>query len=273
MPEPRHPERSEGSPRLVADYHNHPQAHRTDLYYSPEVLQPWADKARELGLRDLAFTDHDRYKAGVDFGEIDRLRERNPDIKIRSGIELDNDPETGADGRRWVEANWDKLDFVLGSVHFVEGFPFDHPNYISGYAERDINDLYRKYYKLIQDTARSGLVDGIGHLDLICIFKYFPTEDMTSLYEETLDVIKASNITMEINTAGFRKPIGRQYPDMDLIRRAVAKQIPLTISSDAHAAKDLNLNYDKLADILREVGVTEVAIFHKHVRTMVPVFV
>jgi histidinol-phosphatase (PHP family) len=258
---------------LVSDYHNHPQAHRTDLHYSPEVLQPWADKARELGLRDLAFTDHDRYKAGVDFGEIDRLRAANPDVNIRAGIELDNDPETSADGRRWVEANWDKLDFVLGSVHFVEGFPFDHPNYISEYDKHDINDLYRKYYALIQDAAKSGLVDGLGHLDLIGIFKYFPTEDMTALYEETLDVIKAADVCMEINTAGFRKPVGRQYPDMDLIRRAVAKKIPLTISSDAHAAKDLNMNYDKLELILKEVGVTEVAIFHKHQRTMVPVFV
>ncbi len=259
--------------RLVSDYHNHPQAHRLDLHYSPEVLQPWADKARSLGLKDLALTDHDRYKAGVNFAEIDKLRERNPDIKIRSGIELDNDPETSADGRRWVEANWDKLDFVLGSVHFVEGFPFDHPNYISEYDKHDINDLYRGYYAEIQRTAKSGLVDGIGHLDLICIFNYFPTEDMTGLYEETLDVIKAANVTMEINTAGFRKPIGRQYPDLDLIRRAVAKQIPLTISSDAHAAKDLNLNYDKLELILREVGVTEVAVFEKHKRSMVSVFI
>jgi len=258
--------------RLVSDYHNHPQAHRTDLYYSPEVLQPWATKARELGLRDLALTDHDRYKAGVDFGEIDRLRERNPDINIRAGIELDNDPETSADGRRWVEANWDKLDFVLGSVHFVEGFPFDHPNYISEYAKHDINKLHHSYYKLIQDTAKSGLVDGIGHLDLIDIFKYFATEDLSALYEETLDVIKASDVCMEINTAGFRKPIGRQYPDIDIIRRAIAKKIPLTISSDAHAAKDLNHNYDKLAEIVRELGVTEVAVFHKHKRTMVPVF-
>ncbi len=255
---------------LVSDYHNHPLAHRTDLYYSPELLQPWADKARSLGLRDLAFTDHDRYKAGIDLTEIQNLRERNPDLKIRSGIELDNDPETSADGRRWVEAHWDSLDFVLGSVHFIQDFAFDHPNYISEYANHDINDLYRAYYKEIQKTARSGLVDAIGHLDLISIFKFFPTEDMTGLYEETLDVISKAGVCIEINMAGFRKPIGRQYPELSLIKMALAKQIPFTISSDAHTAKDLNQHYDKLEQILRDLNIREVAIFDKHQRTMVP---
>ncbi len=258
---------------LVSDYHNHPQAHRTDLPYSPKVLQPWADKARELGLRDLALTDHDRYKAGVDFGEIDRLRELNQDIKVRSGIELDNDPETSADGKRWVEKNWDKLDFVLGSVHFVKGFAFDHPAYIDEYSKYDINELHREYYAEIQRTAQSGLVDGIGHLDLICIFNFLPTQDLSALHNETLDVIKNSGICMEINTAGFRKPLERQYPDIPLIKMAIAKGIPLTISSDAHAAKDLNHNYDKLEGILTELGVKEVAIFERHKRTMVPVFI
>ena len=77
-------------------------------------MQPWIDSAREKGLCDIAFTDHDRYHAGVDFDEIDRLRAANPDVKIRAGIELDNDPETSAAGRNWVEQNWEKLDFVLG---------------------------------------------------------------------------------------------------------------------------------------------------------------
>ena len=35
-------------------------------------------------------------------------------MKFLAGIELDNDPETGAAGRAWVEKNWDRLDFVLG---------------------------------------------------------------------------------------------------------------------------------------------------------------
>jgi len=103
---------------LFSDYHSHPQGHRVQPY-SQELLQPWADHARQFGLRDIAFTDHDRYHEGVVFEEIERLRENNPDLKIRAGIELDNDPVHSVAGRKWVEQNWAKLDFVLGSVHYL----------------------------------------------------------------------------------------------------------------------------------------------------------
>nr|MBA2430696.1 histidinol-phosphatase [Chthoniobacterales bacterium] len=90
--------------QLFSDYHSHPQGHRVQPY-TRELLQPWVDSARAKGLSDIAFTDHDRFVAGVDFDEIERLREANPDVRIRAGIELDNDPESSATGRAWVEKN------------------------------------------------------------------------------------------------------------------------------------------------------------------------
>src|SRR5205809_2528637 len=104
---------------LFADYHTHPQGHRVQPY-TQALLQPWADSARKMALSEIAFTDHDRYHAGISFDAIDRLRERNADLRIRAGIELDNDPIHSAAGRKWVEQHWDKLDFVLGSVHFLD---------------------------------------------------------------------------------------------------------------------------------------------------------
>ncbi len=105
---------------LTCDYHTHPQGHRV-VPYSLELLQPWIDQARQKGIVSLAFTDHDRYLAGIDFEVIDQVRERNPDVQILAGLELDNDPVTSVAGHRWVEKNWDQLDFVLGSVHYLPG--------------------------------------------------------------------------------------------------------------------------------------------------------
>src|SRR5437764_5456056 len=84
--------------QLFSDYHSHPQGHRVQSN-SRELLQPWIDCARARGLNDIAFTDHDRFHAGIDFDELDKLRATNPDVKIRAGIELDNDPETSSAGR------------------------------------------------------------------------------------------------------------------------------------------------------------------------------
>src|ERR1700730_5676786 len=94
---------------LFSDYHTHPQGHRVQPY-TQALLQPWADCARTMGLNDIAFSAHDRYHAGIDFDETDRLRERNVDRRIRAGIERDNEPTRSAAGRRWIEKHWNKLD-------------------------------------------------------------------------------------------------------------------------------------------------------------------
>jgi histidinol-phosphatase (PHP family) len=58
---------------LFSDYHSHPQGHRLQPY-TQELLQPWADSARKLGLGDIALTDHYRYHAGFYFYQIVRIR-------------------------------------------------------------------------------------------------------------------------------------------------------------------------------------------------------
>ena len=240
--------------KLFSDYHLHPQGHRLQPY-SEQLLQPWADHARQIGLRDIALTDHDRYHRGVDFDQIDQLRAANPDLKIRAGIELDNDPVHSAAGRAWVEKNWDQLDFVLGSVHFLRGdWAFDHAGEEAEFRRRDIDKVYADYYARIRAMATSGLVDCMAHLDLVKIFGFRPTTDLDDLLEAVLSEIQGANLAMELSTAGWRKPVGELYPSDEIIRRAMTKGIPFTTASDGHSHVQQGENFDRLAQKMTESG-------------------
>ncbi len=200
--------------KLFSDYHSHPQGHRVQPY-TQALLQPWVDSARERGLRDIAFTDHDRFHAGIEFAEIERLRQTNADLNIRAGIELDNDPQTSAVGRKWIESNWDQLDFVLGSVHYL-----DHPTQMfdsvpAGAAQvvgQDIDRLYADYFRRLREIAASGLVDCLAHLDLIKIHGHRANSEIRQLIDETLELIQARNLAIELSTAGWRKQVNELYP-------------------------------------------------------------
>src|ERR1700736_3579757 len=168
---------------LFSDYHMHPQGHRVQPY-TQELLQPWVNSARERGLSDIAFTDHDRYHGGIDFDEIDRLRQKTPDVKIRAGIELDNDPETSAASRKWVEKNWERLDFVLGSVHYLERDDqmFDSvPDGAAQFENRDIDEIYADYFRRVREIAATGLVDCLAHIDLVKIHGHRPEAEIGSI--------------------------------------------------------------------------------------------
>jgi histidinol-phosphatase (PHP family) len=256
--------------QLFSDYHTHPQGHRVRRY-TPALLQPWADSARKFGLTDIAFTDHDRYHAGIDFDEIDRLRERNPDLRIRAGIELDNDPIHSAAGRKWIEKHWDKLDFVLGSVHFLnrDDQMFDSvPDGAQQFEGQDVDALYADYLRRVRQMAATGLIDCLAHLDLIKIHGHRPRAEIGAIVNETLDFIRARNLAIELSTAGWRKPVSELYPGDRIIELAIEKQIPFTIASDAHSHAQLGHNYPRLAEKMATFGVRQISIFENHRRAI-----
>ena len=256
---------------LFSDYHLHPQGHRHQPY-TPELLQPWADHARQIGLRDFALTDHDRYHPGVDFDEIDRLRAANPDLNIRAGIELDNDPEGSAAGRAWVEKNWDRLDFVLGSVHFLErpDQMFDSvPDGAEQFAGRDIDEIYADYFQRVREVAASGLVDCLAHLDLIKIHGHRPRAKIETLVGETLDFIAARGLCLELSTAGWRKPVTSSiHPTKSFIWRS-RRGFP----SRPHRTDIPMCNREKTSNGWRkrwsQMGIHEVCVFERHRRRLV----
>ncbi len=256
---------------LFSDYHSHPQGHRLQPY-TQELLQPWADSARNHGLTDIAFTDHDRYHAGINFDQLDRLREANPALKIRAGIELDNDPLQSSASRRWIEKNWNQLDFVLGSVHFLEDpdAMFDSvPAGAVQFIGRDVDHVYADYFRRICGMIESGLVDCLAHLDLVKIHGHRPTADVGALAAETLDLIAERGLSIELSTAGWRKPVNELYPSDEIIRLAAQKGITFTTASDAHAQVQLGENYERLSAKMHSLGVSEACIFERHQRKAV----
>ena len=256
--------------QLFSDYHTHPQGHRVQPYRQP-LLQPWVDSARKIALSEIAFTDHDRYHAGISFDALDCLREENPDLTIRAGIELDNDPIHSAAGRKWIEQHWNKLDFVLGSVHFLDRADqmFDSvPAGAEQFDGRDIDAIYADYFRRVREIAATGLVDCLAHLDLIKIHGHRPNAEIDAIVSETLDFIRSRDLAIELSTAGWRKPVNELYPADRIIELAMEKGVPFTTASDAHSHVQLAENFARLAEKMSSFGIREVCVFEKHKRDL-----
>ena len=250
----------------TCDYHTHPQGHNVRPY-TLELLQPWIDQCRAKGIQSLAFTDHDRYLAGVDFAVIDRLRELNPDIQILAGIELDNDPRTSPAGIRWVEKNWDRLDFVLGSVHYFSGETemLDRAGETAQIESRGESKAFDQYVHELEKLISRGHIDCLSHLDLVKIHGLLPRDyDPVRLFQPILGLAKKADLALEASTAGWRKAIGEQYPHASILKSAVALAIPITTASDAHSHVQVADHYPQLTRVLDAAGVTQTVRFQRH---------
>ncbi|MGS0764107.1 histidinol-phosphatase HisJ family protein [Syntrophomonas curvata] len=222
---------------MLQDYHIHALAHG-EYRYTYDWLKTFAVAAREQGILELGFSEHDEYLSRIDTAVLQQLREEFPDINIRLGLEVDYIP-----GReehiREISRQYD-FDYLIGSIHFIEGWGFDHPDFSHLFTGKDIDQIYRSYFNLVHRAIKSGLFDVVGHLDLIKIWGHRPREHTVEHYvEPLLNSIKAADMVIEINSAGLRKPVKEIYPAPEIIDLVFAKEIAVTLGSDAHHPSQL----------------------------------
>ena len=94
---------------------------------------------------------------------------------------------------------------------------FDNPEFIGQYKNKNIDTIWEDYFEAITNMVKTNKFDIVGHLDLIKVFKFLPKKDIKTIAKDTLKKIKKSNMVVEINSAGYRKPIAEQYPSKEIL--------------------------------------------------------
>jgi histidinol-phosphatase (PHP family) len=251
---------------MIVDLHNH-----TPLCNHAEGdIEEYIEAAIQKGTKFFGFADHapmdfdpqyrmkfeemQAYEAAIQRAKIS-YKEK---ITILLGYEVDYLP--GHIDKRVINA---EVDYLIGSVHFLEGWGFDNPEFIGQWQEQDINEVWQKYFDTIEAMANSKLFDIVGHLDLIKVFKFMPTTDIAKMAKKALLAIKESGMVLEVNVAGFRKPVAEAYPSKELLTQAYALNIPITFSSDAHKPEQVGLYNDKVIKMVKEIGYRECVYFIK----------
>jgi len=254
------------------DLHNH----TTRCNHAVGTIDEYIQKAIELGIDVYGFSEHapmdfdPHYRLGFEEMEpyrkevLDAKEKYKDSINILVGYEVDYLP--GHMDERVLDT---KVDYLIGSVHFIDKWSFDNPEFIGGWQSKDIDEIWQAYFEATEAMANSGKFDIVGHLDLIKIFKFMPKQDTRLLAKNALLAIKQSNMVLEINTAGLRKPVSELYPSRALLEEAYALDIPITFSSDAHAVEHVGAGYEKARALAKEIGYTKVATFEGRDRQLI----
>jgi histidinol-phosphatase (PHP family) len=153
------------------------------------------------------------------------------------------------------------VDYLIGSVHFIDGWGFDNPEFIGRYEHEDIDEIWQKYFHAIKEMAQSGLFDIVGHLDLIKVFKFMPKNNILDIAKDALLAIKETDMVLEINMAGFRKPVNEPYPSIQLLKKAYDMEIPITFASDAHQPEQIALYANEVVEMAKSIGYKQCVIF------------
>ena len=119
------------------------------------------------------------------------------------------------------------------------------------------------------NSARTNSVDVLAHPDLIKVAGFIP-EGPGEYWDAMAESAARVDISMECSSAGWRKPVGEQYPAEGFLDRLVARGVTFTTASDAHHLERVGERAEDLARLLEARGVHELATYSARERSMTP---
>ncbi len=273
---------------MLTDYHLHLRTDALDAsaseHFTESNVARYRATASERGIAELGVSEHVyRFEQALEVwrhpfwqqyahDDLDAyctfVREQTD---LRLGIEADFVP--GAEDRMANLLEAREFDYVIGSVHFIREGAVDMDEYGVWKKGRSAEEVWRRYFQTIGESAASGLFDVVAHPDLV---KYWgrerplPDGDLRRYYELAIDGIAQSGIAVEVSTAGLRKRAGEIYPAPAFLKMCLEAGAPIALSSDAHRPQDVGADYVQALDLLERLGVSELCVFDRRVRRLQP---
>ncbi len=261
------------------NYHSH--SHYCDGSGSPEeqVLG-----AIEQGVSAFGFSTHSPvpFESGWNMKaerldaylkETQLLKEKYADrVELYIGLEVDYIPHSCG-----PNLYKDRLDFTLGSIHYLDndaqGMPLEIDGSTTGFMngladmyDYNIQTMLEKYYAYFRKMVSEDKPDIVGHLDKIKMHNInnalFDENDVwyVDAVQETLEAIAQSGCIVEVNTRGVYKRNQKPYPSLQILKQMKALEIPIMINSDSHHPTEITAKYAKTAEILQQVGYKTVRV-------------
>ena len=255
---------------ITADLHTH-----TRYSHGKSTAREMFAAGKERGITLHGFSEHSPRPEGYDYPseyragliraypdyvrEVLELKEQHPG-QVLLGMEMD-----------WMEAELDfvqksirayDFDYLIGSVHFVGtwGYDFTAEDWQAlSFDQREA--YYESYFRALARMAASRLFNIAAHLDLIKIFsidtfrRWLTRHDGLDLVRESLVAIRDAGMSMEISSAGLRKPCREIYPGPAIMRLAADLRVPVVFGSDAHQSAEMAFAFDKLARYAASFGI------------------
>ena len=245
-------------------------------------IRDYIEAAIDRGLTMIGIADHTPYFANAEdhpypgiamakgdfpkyISEVLQLKqEYEGKIEVLLGIESDFFPENVELYRQCFEPY--PFDYIIGSVHHVDGMGIFHKERWEGLSSAQILKIKETYYQLIEQSAKSGMFQILGHIDAMKGFYPSFSSIQTDAVEHTLKAIAEYDMVIEVNTSGKTKDCGGWYPADEILEVANHYGVKVTFGSDAHDPERVGDDFEKVQHKLKEIGFKEWYFFKKKTR-------
>jgi histidinol-phosphatase (PHP family) len=182
---------------------------------------------------------------------IMKMKKKDLPIDVCFGLEICYFPEK-EEYLKSVISNFE-WDFLTGSIHWIDGWGFDHQKIKEVWEEKDTDIIYQKYYELMIKLVESKIFNILAHPDSIKCFNYYANNDLSHLYEKLALCLKENNVSAEYSNGLF---INYNHSELgmnkELLKILIDNKVNIVTASDAHRPQDVGMYIKEANKILSE---------------------
>ena len=258
---------------MIVDYHMHLRNGSGEIAHETSAVDPFVESAREAGVDEIGFTEHiyyfkqtrslwtvayhtERCVYDIEAYVSAVVTARGRGLPVKLGLEVDYVPGREDETRELLAPYpW---DYLLGSLHYIGSLGVDdEPRLVDAMG---VEEAWRLYFEALAAAARSGLFDSLSHPDLV---KIFGARAASFDYGPVVAAIADSGVAVEVSTAGLHKPVHELYPHPEFLAACRAREVPVTLASDAHTPDVVGRDFDRALELLRSTGYDTVTVFEQ----------
>lgn len=188
-----------------------------------------------------------------------------PGLDVRLGAEFEYRPEWTDD----LDALTERVpfDFVLGSVHVVQGLNVSGGPEVDDYFDgRSLEEAYGPYFDALGSMVAWGGFDAVAHFDLVKRYGHehygaYDPRQFEGRIRSVLEAMADAGIGIEVNASGLAQAPAAPYPSETVLAWAREEGVPfLTAGTDSHRPEDLAAGLDEAVGVARRAGWRELAV-------------
>jgi histidinol-phosphatase (PHP family) len=168
-----------------------------------------------------------------------------------------------------------RFDYMIGSVHYMHDISIDST--VEEFEQvlatcGNLEALALEYYASVGAMIEALNPEVVGHLDLVRknghLYGPLDTPAIRKAAEQTLEVARAHDCILDLNTAGWRKGLDSPYPAPWLLQRAHAMGIPVCFGDDSHGPDLVGAGIEQARDYLLQHGVKSITALQRDCDTI-----
>lgn len=180
---------------------------------------------------------------------IDNMRKERFPIKLKFGLEVCYSPEHERDIEQIK--NMYSFDFLVGAIHFIDGWAFSHKKQPWKKEAMDLERLYHRYYELMYELVQSKLFSGLAHPNSLQCFGAYPIGDFQAEYNRIGEALKENKMYIE-ESSGLRINYGDRELGMNekMLRVMVSRNVQIVTASDAHSPLNVGKGIAEMNELI-----------------------